>query len=162
MDESIEQARQAAAERLGEAWRRGYMEAGEHERRTTALRRAESIEQVEAIERGDLRDVDGGVHTGGGLSPIPPISPVEERPTGAAVAVPDPSGEVSQSSGRGLDPKIAGAIQGVVPLVAVALFFLTNDSMDQAWLWFLLIPIVWTVLPALTRGGSSDDDSADE
>jgi len=164
--ENLESARQAASDRLAEAWRRGHMPAAEHERRTTALRRAGSVGEVEAVERGEIGAGDAS-------SPVSPIPPVEDasttavprigEPTGAPVSGPAGGGvaptnlagepEHASEEGGGMMPSpVARAVMGVTPFIATALFFLTSNVMDHAWLWFLLIPIAWTVMPALSRG----------
>lgn len=145
MGDDLDQLRAEACLRLDEDWAAGRIDPTEHERRTTELRRAMSPEDVRAA-------ADGRSGGAGGLSPIPSIPSVPAVPVSAdsgsasAVAVP-----ASRTSSRGLSPKAAGAIAGVVPLLSVLMFFLTADVMDHNWVWFLLIPMVGTVMPPLTR-----------
>ena len=153
----LERVRQEASGRLDEAWRRGHMSAAEHERRTTALKHADHHDQVDAIERGEFDAAHRNAH--GGVSPIPSVddegdagSAAASRPEAAGTGAGSPAPVRESGRSSVLSPEVGRVIMGVVPLVAVLAFFLTNDSMDNAWLWFLLIPLVWTVVPALGGG----------
>ncbi|MDO5629836.1 MAG: DUF1707 domain-containing protein [Mobilicoccus sp.] len=149
----VGQARDAAVERLREAWSQGRIDVSEHERRTTGLRHASTVEEVEAIERGDLRSLGEGVHTGGGLSPVPPLEtprPREEHGAGVERSEERTSGLVS------LPTRAAGAVLGLTPFVSVILFFTVGGmGLFPAWLWFLLIPIVGILVHG-PRGGDPD------
>lgn len=152
MNDGIEARREEAIDRLRDAWTSGRIDPGEHERRTTALRHATTPEQVEAAERGDFAGLSWEPSAGATVAPIPPVEGRAPTEPGSPVVSYEPSR-------RGLSPQVTQAILGVTPFVAVILFFLTRDVMSAAWIWFLLIPIVWTVLPAL--GGDSGDAHAE-
>lgn len=147
----IEASRAYASDRLREAWSQGRIDAAEHERRTTALRHATSIEEVEAAERGDVRPV--GADGNAGVSPIPPL---EERPEPGATAA-----EVEKRPERtpgilSLPPTLGGTLVGLTPFIAVILFF-TGAGGDAfpSWIWFLLIPIMGMLVYG--PDGKSDD-----
>lgn len=115
--------RSAALQRLRDEWQSGALNPTEHERRATLVRRARDHDELEAA-------IEGRDHTGA-VSPVPPIG------------APERSGPPERTGGLvALDPKIAGTIMGLTPLVALVLFFATSDLIDNSWLWFLAIPAV--------------------
>lgn len=149
--EDLGRARDAAQERLREAWAQGRLDADEHERRATALRHAASTAEIEAIERGDLRGVGGGVHTGGGMQRIEPGGSTEATGTGTEES--ERTGGVLSLSG-----KTGATVMSLTPFVALILFFSVGGmGLFPAWLWFLMIPIV-----AIVVHGPGDDDDEDD
>ena len=132
--------RQAAIAALGEQWRAGRLDPAEHERRTTAA--------FAATTRGDLdalfADLPGAPDSaaGGGA----PATPTGAAPTPLTPSSPAPEGAMSWLA------RNRGAVHTMVPLIAVALFFLT-----KTWVVFLLVPISYTLLGTLNGGGHGRD-----
>ncbi len=73
-------------------------------------------------------------------APHPPLPGDEPAPAPSTVPAVPPSGEVATRAGGFLE-HAAPRVMAVVPIVALALFLLT-----QQWWWFLLIPAAGAVL----------------
>lgn len=158
MNQDIERDRAEALGRLNDAWNRGRLDAGEHERRTTALRNASTVDEVADAERGYFGQSAGT--PGGPISPMPPMSPIEEH-TPAATGQ-----EVVRHRPRrgGLSPQTTTALQISAPTVATIAFFVCGFAFDGwawAWLFWLLTPLAFTLLPGFTAE-SWDDEDEDE
>ncbi|MEP6649213.1 MAG: DUF1707 domain-containing protein [Lapillicoccus sp.] len=129
--------REAAIEALNQHWQAGRLDPAEHERRTTAA--------YAAVTRGDLdalfADLPGGDPATARAQDARP-APLQ----GEVVQTPSSSG-IEPQSGSGLFPADSwiaqhrDALMGVMPFVALALFFLF-----KSWVWFLLIPAAGVVL----------------
>lgn len=133
--------RQAAIVALGEHWRAGRLDPAEHERRTTAA--------FSAVTRGDLDALFVDL-AGGGAQPVTQDS---GTPVLSGEAVNPSVPAEPPAGGGGLVPvdswvgQHRDAIMGLMPFVALVLFFVT-----KSWLFFLLIPASGIVLYA------GDDD----
>lgn len=159
MSEDIERERADALGRLNDAWNRGRLDAGEHERRTTALRHASTLDEVADAERGYFGQSTGTA--GGVISPMPPISPIEEHtPAASEQAV-----VRHQRRRGGLSPQASSALQNSAPTIATIGFFACGFILGGwawAWIWWLLIPLTYTLLPGFTADGWDDEDEDED
>lgn len=129
-----------ARDLLDEQWRAGRIEPGEHERRITLVRHAQT--------RADLDTALQGLPLPGrGGSSGPVIAAYQPRRTTGATAVePPPSGDRQRSERtEGLiriDRRTAHTVVSLTPFVCLLLFF----GLDASWLVWFAIPIVPLVL----------------
>ena len=124
--------RQAAIDALNAHWRAGRLDPAEHERRTTAA--------YAAVTRGDLDALFTDLPSSTGAVAGPSADVLEGRLAGTSRPAADSGGFFSADSWVG---QHRDALMGVVPFVALALFFIT-----KTWVWFLLIPATGVVLYA--------------
>ncbi|MDQ2757492.1 MAG: DUF1707 domain-containing protein [Actinomycetota bacterium] len=124
--------RKAAITALGQQWQAGLLDPAEHERRTTAA--------FAARTRGDLDALFADLPSDAAVTPRAPGLP-------SAVAAPATDSPASEGATSWL-ARNRGAVQMMVPLLAVVFFFLTKQ-----WIFFLLIPIAYILLG--TVGGSA-------
>lgn len=161
-DDAIpERWREAARAKLDRHWQAGTIDAADHEARTTAVRNATSVADLEAAVSGLPALPDPTAETdeprrdeAGMLTLGDDGSPDDARGSGAGAtaatppSAPDPAAPAShdvepQGSG-GLFPLTPGqrrTVLMVLPMLAVLLFLVTRQ-----WWWFLLIPIVGMLL----------------
>lgn len=131
--------RQRAIDLLGEHWRAGRLDPGEHERRTTAA--------FAAVTRSDLDAL---------FEDLP-----EPRPTSAGVVAPTngpgtAAAPTAEPVRRSFVDRRRDTIMAVTPFVALILFFVTHT-----WLWFLAIPLMGALLYTGHPGGSSGHSARD-
>lgn len=149
-DETIgSEQRDEANAHLRRLWESHQLDPSEHERRTTAVRQAQTRAEFDAA-MADL-PVSGGVS--GPVLSGPVVSGTQAPQAGSSDGSSVAAGGADSGSmldrdddGRTdglikLPRNTAGAIMALTPLVAVVLFFVTGT-----WLWFLAIPMVAIVL----------------
>ena len=145
-DRIDEAARAAARATRPRQWETGVLDASEHERRTTAVRHAQTRAELDRA----LQGVQPGMGmTGPVLPPYegrPPAAPPPSR--GATPASPDPR---ERTKGLlKLDRNTAGT---VVALTPVACFFAIIVFHAPWWILFL-----WFVMPILVYGQGGRDE----
>lgn len=151
-EEITEVERGAARATLQRQWELGVFDAGEHERRTTLVRNAQT--------RADLDRALSGVQPGSGVTG-PVIPPFEPRPMPSATPT-QPAGATRADGSPDdrtqglikLDRRTAGTVVALTPLVCAFLFF----ALDVPWWIFLL----WFAMPILIYGKDGRDEHAAE
>lgn len=145
-------ARAAARATLQRQWELGVLDASEHERRTTAVRHAQTRAELD-------RAVGGGQAGWGATGPVlppfegrPPAPPPPPHhasaPAGPARATPDPGGRT-----KGLiklDRNTAGTVVALTPIFCVFAVFVLHAPW---WIFFL-----WFVMPILVYGKDGRDE----
>lgn len=153
-DEITDAERDAARATLQRQWELGVLDAGEHERRTTAVRHARTQAELERALRGAQ---PGSGMTGPVIPPFeprstrsnPPDSP--DSPSRSAGATrPDGSVDDRTQGLLKLDRRTAGTVVALTPFVCAFLFF----ALDMPWWIFLL----WFVMPILVYGKDGRDE----
>lgn len=136
--------RDAARENLQRQWELGVLDAGEHERRVTAVRHAHTRQELDRA----LRGVQPGYGATGPV--LPPVEPRSTPPTPSGRSASAPVGAPESSSRTDglikLDRKTAATVVALTPFVC---FFLVAFA-KVSWLIFAL----WFVMPILIYGGN--------
>lgn len=138
-----EQLRERVLADLRDHWHAGRVDADEHERRTVIARHATTQEQL-------AHALDGLPETGRTGAGMLVLGESASETRGA----PEVSGgrEVERRDDRtdGLIPmrrSTANSIMGLVPILALILFFTTGS-----WLWFFAVPIVSIIVFGKGKG----------
>ncbi|MDO5712652.1 MAG: DUF1707 domain-containing protein [Micrococcales bacterium] len=150
-DEVGDGDRAAARAALQRQWELGVFDASEHERRTTAVRHAQTRGELDRALRGAR---PGSGVTGPVISPFErPRAPVDDAP--AIVRATDARGTKGTGDNRTqgllkLDRTTAGTIVALTPL---ACFFLVFALQAPWWIF-----ILWFAMPILVYGKDGRDE----
>ena len=124
--------RTAALNALGEHMAAGRLDLAEYESRSGVVAAARTTADLQGL----FDDLP---------APHPPIAGLQPRP---AAAVPPPA-----PGQRTRGQAIAAGVAGSAGVIAVIAFFLLHNVWDQAWLVFLLIPVVAGIAGSIANQG---------
>jgi hypothetical protein len=137
--------REEAVGGLAQAHAEGRLTTEEYGERSAAARRAVTRADLVPLfaDLPESPGADQAVPLAATPGPVPP-PPEPASGFGAAYRAAEPV----DGGSRALGGRVGATIMALVPLLAVALFFITGfmGSFAWSWLWFLLVPIAGIVI----------------
>ena len=136
--------RNAAMDALGEHLSAGRLDVDEYGTRSAQLATARTTADLNA----PFADLPGP-HPQTTMATAPPFAPTAVGGSSPATGITPAAGPHPGTPARSRSQQVAAAVAGGSGIIALILFFSLSAVWDEAWLVFLMVPLVYVVAGAV-------------